>query len=362
MKVLFVTASMAGGGAERVFATLLAHLDRQRFSPHLALLRRRGDLLADIPSDVPLYELGGSRLPQAAAPLWRLLGRLRPEVVCSTLTHVNVLVGCVRRFLSFETRLILRETNLPSHNLQRQVAPGLMRRLYPFAYRQADAVICQGEFMKQDVARWGVPENRLVTLSNPLDIQSVQRKAREGADPFAPGTLRLVAGARLSWEKGLDLLLDAVERVCRKRDDVHLYLLGSGPEEQALRRQAERAGIADRVHFAGFVDNPYPYFAHADLFVLSSRFEPFSNAVAEALACGTPVLTVDCPGDTPGLIREGVNGWHVPAEDADAMARRILELTEAERPPRDVVARTVEGLGVDHTVRAYQNLFLGKAA
>ena len=75
-----------------------------------------------------------------------------------------------------------------------------------------------------------------------------------------------------------------------------LTLLGEGPLRPELERLAQQSGVADRVHFVGFQKNPYPFFAQADAFVLSSRYEGFPNVVLEALACGTPVIATPAPG------------------------------------------------------------------
>ncbi len=357
--VLFVTASLGGGGAERVFSTVLAHLDRSRIRPELALIRRRGAYLGQVPADIPIHELGGKRLPGAIWPLYKLLWTLRPDVVIATLTHVNIITGLLTRLVPYRPRLVLRETNLPSLNVQRLDAPKLMAALYGLAYNRADSVLCQGAYMAADVATWGVSRQRLRTAENPLDIAEVTRLAA-GENPYSSDRFHLVACSRLSWEKGVDLLLDAFAIACENNDALHLTLVGSGPEEAALKVQATRLGIAGRVDFIGFIDNPYPYLRHADVMVLPSRFEPFSNAVAEALALGTPVLAFDCPGDTTRLIDEGINGWIVPPEQTGPLADKMVQVAGQPSLDAATIAATVTDLDVAKTVQAYTRVILAE--
>jgi glycosyltransferase involved in cell wall biosynthesis len=113
------------------------------------------------------------------------------------------------------------------------------------------------------------------------------------APPEGATSLRLVSAGRLTYQKGFDMLIDAVARCTRS---VHLTILGEGPLRRELEERARAKGVSDRVRFAGFLKNPYPFFAQSDAFVLSSRYEGFPNVVLEALACGAPVIALPAPG------------------------------------------------------------------
>src|SRR5205085_10417384 len=119
-----------------------------------------------------------------------------------------------------------------------------------------------------------------------------------------------------------DILLPAFARVVASAPAAHLTIVGTGPDDAALRQQAVTLGIADKVTFRGFVQNPYPLMRAADLYVLSSRYEGFPNVALEALACGTPVVAAACPG-VAELVVPGVNGWLAPPDDAAGLARAL---------------------------------------
>lgn len=356
IRLLFTILTLEGGGAERVFTTLLLHLDRTRFEPHLALVERKGKYLADIPPDVPIHDLGG-RGPLGYFRLARLIRRLRPRTVFSCLTFYSMLVLLLKPLTPKGIRFVVRESNLPTVHVPRMPYGRLRRMLYAPTHRLADRVVCQTGEMADDVVRTGVPRERIVVIPNPLDTAVIAARGA-GARPFPAGGERVVAAGRLTPAKGFDLLLTAFARVAGARPDATLHLLGDGPERAALERQARDLGMAGRVVFEGFRDNPYPWFRHADLFVLPSRYEGFPNVVLEALALGTPVVAFACPGGS--AVVDGVNGWLVPPEDVDALAARIGDALAGERPPRERVAKTVAHHEVARVMAAFEDVLAGQ--
>jgi len=344
--VLFTIPTLEGGGAERVFVTLLRHLDRERFEPHLALVERKGGYLADLPDDVPVYVLGG-RNPLSFLRLLRLIRRLRPDTVFSTLTFHNTLVLLLKPFAPKGTRFVARETCLPTVHVRRMPYGWLRWRLYAPANRRADAMLCETEDMAADVARAGVSRERTRVIPNPLDIAAIAARAEVDANPFGPGR-HLVGAGRFVPQKGFDLLLPAFAQVAARHPDVTLHLLGQGPDRAALERRARELGVAGRVVFEGFQDNPFPWFRHADLFVLPSRYEGFPNVVLEVLSLGTPVVAFACPGGT--AVMDGVNGWTVPAGDVGALGERLTAALDGSLPPRDRVAASVARHDVSRVV------------
>jgi len=151
---------------------------------------------------------------------------------------------------------------------------------------------------------------------------------------------------RLVPQKGFDLLLEAFSRIADRYPEWSVKVLGKGPLQGQLEAQAESLGLKSRVTFAGVVSDPFPILRAADLFVFSSRFEGFGNALAEAMACGLPVISFDCPSGPADIIRDGMDGILVLAENvaglAGAMDRLMGNAAERERLARrapEVLAR-----------------------
>jgi len=327
VKVVFAIPALDKGGPDRVFFELLRALDRRRFAPVLVTSEPAGHYLARLPDDIERHSLGrersvASRYP--VLPLARLVRRLRPAVVLATL-RMGLTAGLARPLFPRGTRLIVRPANHLSENHGELIrgAPLKHRLSYALsrlALGRADHLICQGDDLAADLARLGIA-TPMTVIGNPIDVDEVARLAEPAAR--LPGSPALLAVGRLSRQKGFDLLLPAFARLLATAPAAHLTIAGTGVDDAALRALAGSAGVADRVTFLGFVDNPYPLMRAADLYVLSSRYEGFPNVALEALALGTPVVAAACPG-VNGLVVPGVNGWLAPVDDvaglADALA------------------------------------------
>ena len=176
--VAFVLPSFAGGGAERVVLTLAAHLDRDRFLPTVVVLDGRGPLKQAVPARLEVHDLGRSRLRWAVPRLARVLRRLRPAAIVSTLGHLNLAVLALRPILPPGTRILAREANTPAQSLATVPRPALFRAAYRRLYPGADAVICPSRRIADEMVRdFSVPAGRVRVLPNPVDVDGIRAAA-----------------------------------------------------------------------------------------------------------------------------------------------------------------------------------------
>jgi glycosyltransferase involved in cell wall biosynthesis len=332
---------MGGGGTERRLVDILAHLDRARFAPHLYLMHRTGELLADVPADVPVAAYWGEPRRRPLGQRWLEVARCLGGAM-----SLDLLAVCRR----WQPHLIL-DWMLPSAQIA--MGPAWLRRIpritscvldpaselalvaaHPrpwthawarLAYQSAARVLANSEDLRRRLIEfYRLDPQQVVTQYNLRDLGRLDALAGAGTPPRPATDLHLVTVGRLAPQKGHDILLHALKDVVHAHGwSAHLTILGQGPLDQELQRLAATLGLADRVAFLGYQANPYPYIQQADLFVLPSRYEGLPNALIEALALGTPVLAADCPTGPREVLEDGRLGELVAPGDPQALAMAI---------------------------------------
>ncbi len=356
-RIIFVLPSLRGGGAERVMLTILRHLDRSKFSLSLAVFTTNEAVyLSDLPDDVELINLECNRVRSALLKIIHLLWNRRPHIVFSTLSHLNLAIAIVKHLLPNRTRYIARETSLVSYILQSYRYPQIWSFLYLWFYKKLDLVVCQSCAMQSDlVLNFKFPEPKSIVINNPIDFERIHLLATEPVAYYgvSEDSIKLIAAGRLSEEKGFDMLIEAVSLLDNK--NITLTLLGEGPLSAQLLQLAEQKGIVNQINFVGFQSNPYAWFAKADAFILSSRYEGFPNAMLEAMACGTPVIATPAPGGTREIL-DGVDGCVIASDvSAGALADAIAQWIGGKRERLNPVV--VEPYTLKHIVAAYEQVF-----
>lgn len=364
-RVVLLIPNLAGGGAERVVVNLLRHMNRQLIEPILMVVDLSGPYVSTLPPDIQVVNLRAGRVRYALPKIVREINRLQPDAVMSTLGYMNLAVLAVKPFLTSRPKLIVREANTPSKSIQslpffkKKSFTGLYRRLYP----KADVIVTQSEGMRADLLAFlpDVLPEKVVRIYNPLDVDIVVREA-EAFHPYPDDKLgkRIVAAGRLTHQKGFDLLLHAFQKVVHVFGDARLQILGEGSLKEELSRLATALGIGDRVVFEGFQHNPYPYIKHADLFVLSSRWEGFPNILLEALACGSKVVATECQSGPKEILGDNSYGLLVREECAEALAEGMIAVLNEGVSFRSGLdrARMFDAAAI---VKEYESLFASNA-
>jgi glycosyltransferase involved in cell wall biosynthesis len=237
--------------------------------------------------------------------------------------------------------------------------PLLVRRLYPLA----DAIVSVSQQAAEDLATTArIPRDRIKCIYNPVvDAGFHKREIAELRDTwFCPGAPPVILGVgRLATEKDFATLMKAFA-LLRNRRLAHLMILGDGAERPRLAALAKQLRCEGDVRLEGYVENPLPYMRKASVFVLSSQWEGFGNVVVEALACGTPVVSTDCPGGPGEILAGGAFGRLVPVGDPDALASAI-SLTLDEEPRRVALRRRGREFSVEKAAEKYLGLLIDES-
>jgi len=302
MRILMAMAGLGGGGAERFFERLAPAFSARKHDV-LAAIRphesRRNALEA---AGVPVHGLrfGGMADVASRLRLRRLIGKTRPDVILS--------------FMSRAASFVPAGTGVP--HVARLGGYYSLKH-----YRTADYLVAN----TQDICRWlieqGAPADEVGYIPNfvlPSTTAPIDR-----AVYGTPETATLVVAlGRLHRNKAFDVLLKAMAN----QPDLHLWLGGDGPERQALERLTGHLGLHDRVTFLGWVNEPSPIIATADIVAVPSRHEPLGNVILEAWSLSKPVVAAASAGPAV-LIENGVTGRLVPVEDDQRFGQALTDIS-----------------------------------
>ena len=333
---------MGGGGAERQVVEILKHLDRSRFRPALYLAHRSGELLDEVPADVPIYSFwegfaGTIRskihcvLRTTGLVRWRHLARVlakeRIDIVYDR-TYLATLDAAGACWFQPTARVSAcvcdPEPELRSYARR---LPLFARRFSRWAYSSASVVLANSAGLRRKLVEfYSLPDAHVRTLYNLVDFERLDHLAAEFVPDVPRDPFLIVTSGRLHPQKGQRFLLEAIRKLVHERGrSVRLVVLGQGELESELRDFINLHKLEQHATLAGFVSNPLPWYKHAKLFVLPSLYEGLPNALIEAVACGTPVLATDCPSGPGEILDGGRCGRLIRPGDALALADAIAD-------------------------------------
>ena len=328
MKILVVLPNLKRGGAERV-VSLLTQQWAQQHEVVTVLFDGRDAAYAHGGRLVDL-ERPPARATIARAVQWlmraellrRVINRERPDRIFSFLEIANFPAILASAASGTLPRLAVSVRNNPER------FPAAQRLLMRMLYRMPHKVVAVSAGVAERLeAGFGLSSAKTSVIPNPVDLELIEAGRREPpSNTVVPAGRRFILGVgRLVHQKGFDLLIEAYAEVSPDFD-VDLVILGEGPDRNALEGLVRKLGLTHRVFLPGAMTNPFAFMARARVFVLSSRWEGWPNALVEAMATGAAVAAFDCPCGPSEIIEDRVSGAIVAAQDQQALADALREL------------------------------------
>lgn len=335
--------NLGGGGAERVCVNLANELFRRGYEVDMVLLSDEGVFRSLLNPSIRVVNLGASRIRWALVPLVQYLRSARPQACLACMWPLTALVIIGRTMARVDTQLVVAEhTTWSTSELLRNWFRKLrMRLLMHTLLPRADRIVTVSRGAADDLARFArIPREAVNVIYNPV----VSDRPTTGAVPTEPAGWcqgphrKLLAVGQLKAIKDYSTLLQAVARL-RHRVDARLLILGEGECRLKLEAEIRSLGLEGLVFMPGFVKDPFPYYAQADLHVLSSYGEGLPTVLIEALAAGTPVVSTDCPSGPREILCDGKFGRLVEVANPTALADAMLDSLRTPPNRKSLLAR-----------------------
>lgn len=353
------------GGAEKVTIRLLNELQHRGHEITLAVRYDEGPAKENLSPEIRVLDMALPKEGKVKKNLLniRYLARLMKsgdyDGMVAILSDMSQ-VAALARWVS-GAKLPLVSVVHSTLSVEQMSFRKIRNLLAKFFDRQYDKVITVSDAVRRDYIRYsGTREEKTVTVYNPIVDERMLEKARE--KPEHPWLAEdrdfktLLLAGRLSYPKNHPLMLRTLKRL-RESGDYRLILLGEGELRQELTELTAELELEPWVDFRGYVKNPYGYMSNADCVVLSSRYEGLPTVLVEALACGSRIVSTDCPSG-PAEILQGKYGILVPMEDEEALAQGIRTALEQE-PDRALLRRRAMDFTVEKATENFeQQLYL----
>lgn len=360
-RLAFVLPNLGSGGAERVALTLMREFVGRGFLVDLVLVEAKGELLAQVPPEVSIIDLGASRYARALLPLIRYLRQRKPHAIQVRMWPLTVIAIAARTLARTPTRVVVSD-HVPLGVMYGDQPRALraIRATTRLFYPRADARIFVSSGAADDLARLaGLSRDSFQIIHNPIPVAPPVAEIPIAVEQlWGDAGDRIVSVGTLKEVKNFALLIDAFALVNRQRPNARLIIVGAGSLLEPLQQQVAALGLTGAVVFSGFTPDPTPFYASADLFALASNYEGFGNVLVEAMRQGTPVVSTDCESGPREILDRGRYGTLVPCGDAKALAAAMVATLDCP-PDKTALRQRAEKLSGSDATERYLALLLG---
>ncbi|MGI5977405.1 MAG: glycosyltransferase [Candidatus Limivicinus sp.] len=322
MKILFLIPRMGGGGAERVVSIIANGLCRlpeyhvkiatlvsnESFYPlNENVIFESADFSVNRKNKCTRIMSLASNFLGAIKYVRKQLNSYKPDITISFLNEMDIVVNIARWHI--KSIYICSERNDPSHRNR------YLQKLLEHIYKRSNMLVCQSREVYNYYSM--VSEKRKIVIPNPIDLKKCPSRVPE----FSP--LKIVSVGRLQPQKNFPILIKSFGLLSDRFPEVTLTIYGEGSERNNLQKLIDDSNLQDRVFLPGADKNILLKIRDASIFVMSSDYEGFPNALVEAIAVGVPVISTDFPSGVAHEIISDKVGLVVPCNDADQLADAI---------------------------------------
>lgn len=314
MKILRLSTFLDFGGVETRLATISHVQDENewvfvcmnREGKAAKIIRENNKKLINLKVKPSIYSL------RTFWSIYQTIKKEKPDVIHTSGAEANF-HGILAAKLAGVSRIIGEEIGTPNHSKKAQL-------IFSFVYRFADFVIGNSQAVLDVLHQLDkVPMRKLIKIDNPILFKNLNTYSRN----IFSEEFRMLMISRLEPVKNIEGVIHALDKIKKNTNfNVKLSIAGSGQSEAGLKQKVKELDLENNVEFLGFIDDPYPHLVNANLYILNSFSEGFSNSLVEAMYSKTPSLST-AVGAAPEIIEEGINGFLTPSDDEDALLEKL---------------------------------------
>ncbi|UYI79860.1 MAG: glycosyltransferase [Fusobacterium varium] len=351
-KIVFILPSLNSGGAEKVIVSLCNNLNYEKFEIVLVVLNKEGIFKKQLKDSYKTIDLKCPRVRNIFFKIRKIIYEEKPDIVFTTLGHLNLFFGIFRWTFSKKIKFIGREATVVSeHYKGKKIKNIIFRVLYRLFYSNLDNVIAQCDYMKSDLIKnFKVNSEKIKVINNPLDIDGIRILSEKEAEKLLGEKILLTIG-RLNKVKQHKIMIELFSKLDFQKD-YKLYIMGEGEEKENILKFIREKKLENCVVLLGKKNNPFSYIKQANIFLLTSKYEGFPNVALEAMALNIPVLSFKSPGGILEILKEGENGYFINRDNF----KEKLEL--AFKLDKDQIGKTVEKYRISKIIKEYEDFFM----
>lgn len=329
--ILIFHQNMVMGGVEKVTLNILENLSREKFNIKVVLIEKHGELIEKLPKDLEIIYLLDKSYSKDKKGLIKFIGYLKELIVINKkskkiIKERDILLNMNARNMRINL-LFLKYKNKKIGWIHGNILNDFGKISEKFNYKlfnQYSKIFNISKQGKKDFDdKFPKLRNKSELLYNSFNIEGIIRKSKE---EIINEKDYLLSIGRLSYEKGFDLLIDAISLLKKDGIEKKLYIIGDGEEKENLKKQIEKLSLENNVFLLGFKENPYPWLKNSKLYILSSRGEGLPTVLIEALACQKAIVSANCLCGPREILDNGKYGLLVETENSSALKEGIKKL------------------------------------
>lgn len=296
LKISFLLPNLNSGGVEVVSLSIINELARQGYNVELILLKASGSLLSRISPEVKVVDLKCNKARYLFISLRKYLSKKKPDVIYTAKDGINIISILIVKLFARRTKIVISQHNYffledrSNTLLKRNLFPFLIKLIYPMA----DQIISVSNGIKDFLVSWRIPEHKITTIFNPIDINKIKELAEVSVEGLPENYIVFVG--RFSNVKNIPLIIKAFSIVQKQTPSLKLVLVGDGPQYDCILGLISEKGIQEHVCCVGSMSNPYPYIKQSRLLILSSFQEAFSLVILESMVLGKVIVSTPTKG------------------------------------------------------------------